>query len=77
MATKSQVIKLLAKQGATWSERYDFDEYEFECGLPEHLIWRYGCGSFAQQLDPGESMAQFWSSVMCIIDTGVIANPHE
>lgn len=73
MATKAQVIKLLAKQGATWSERQDFDEYEFDCMLPEPLIWKYGVGSFAQQKMSDETMAQFWSSVMCIIDTGVVS----
>jgi hypothetical protein len=77
MATKAQVIKLLAQQGATWSERYDFDEYEFECGLPEPLMWTYGCGSFAQTKMPDETMSQFWSSAMCIIGTGVVKAQDE
>lgn len=84
MATKSQVIKLLAKQGATWSERYDFDEYEFECGLPEPYVWKNGhdnrgvsgCGSFAQTKMYGETMSQFWDSVMDMIDYEVI-DPNQ
>ena len=76
MTTKAQVIKVLTKQGATWSERNDFGEYEFECVLPKHLIWEYGCGSFSQTRMPDETMAQFWSAAMEIIGTGVITAPE-
>lgn len=79
MATKTQVTRLLAKQGATWSEKNFFDEYEFECILPEPYIWKNGqgsadggCGSFAQTRMYDESMADFWDDVMAMIDCEVI-----
>lgn len=84
MATKTQVTRLLAKQGATWSEKKLFDEYEFECGLPEPYIWKNGegsadggCGSFAQTKMRGESMADFWSDVMMMIRHEVIDPTKE
>ena len=79
MATKTQVIRLLAKQGATWSEKTFFDDYEFECALPEPFVWDNGqggrgegCGSFAQTKMPGESMRNFWDDVMGMINYHVI-----
>lgn len=79
MATKTQVTRLLAKQGATWSEKKMFDEYEFECGLPEPYVWNNGygnrgegIGSFAQTKMYGESMADFWADVMMMINHEVI-----
>lgn len=79
MATKTQVTRLLAKQGATWSEKRLFDEYEFEAILPEPWIWKNGqgsadggCGAFAQTRMNGEPMSEFWSDVMSMIDHEVI-----
>lgn len=79
MATKTQVTRLLAKQGATWSEKKFFDEYEFECALPEPYIWNSGhkCGSFAQTKMAGESMRDFWEDVMGMIDYEVIDPTKE
>lgn len=78
MATKTQVTKLLAQQGADWSEKKYSDEYEFECGLPQPYIWDsgHGCGSFAQTLMRGESMRDFWDDVMTMINHPVIVDPH-
>lgn len=79
MATKTQVTRLLAKQGATWSEKKFFDDYEFECGLPDPYVWNNGygnsgtgVGAFAQTKMPGESMADFWADVMSMINHEVI-----
>lgn len=74
MATKTQVTRLLAKQGAVWSEKKFFDEYEFDAMLPEPYVWDNGdgCGSFAQTKMRGESMADFWDAVMGMIDYEVV-----
>lgn len=86
MATKTQVTRLLAKQGATWSEKKFFDEYEFECGLPEPYVWKngygntlaeQGCGSFAQTRMYDETMSEFWDSVMVMIDCEVVDPTKE
>jgi len=74
MATKTQVTRLLAKQGAVWSEKKFFDEYEFEAMLPEPYVWdgsngsEVGYGSFCQTKMYGETMAEFWDSVMVMIN---------
>ena len=76
MATKQQVIRLLEKQGAVWSEKKFLDEYEFEA-----YVWdgsdgsEVGYGSFAQTRMSGETMAEFWDSVMTMIDWPVV-NPN-
>jgi hypothetical protein len=85
MATKTQVTRLLAKQGAVWSEKKFFDEYEFEAMLPEPYVWNNGhsdnplsgLGSFAQTKMSGESMADFWQDVMSLIDHDVVVCPYS
>jgi hypothetical protein len=74
MATKAQVLKLLAKQGAKW-EIEKHDPFTFSAWLPEHLIWDsgYGTGLVTQEREYDETMSDFWSGVMCIIDAEVIA----
>jgi len=85
MATKTQVTRLLAKQGAVWSEKKFFDEYEFEAMLPEPYVWANGhsddplsgLGSFAQTKMRGELMADFWRAVMSLIDHDVVVCPYS
>jgi len=85
MATKTQVTRLLAKQGATWSEKTFFHEYEFEAALPEPYVWKNGhdsrgvsgIGAFAQTKMYDESMRDFWDSVMAMIDYEVIDPTKE
>lgn len=74
MATKAQVIKLLAKQGAEWEME---DAETFSAWLPDHLIWDsgYDCGIVTQEKDEDESWSKFWSDVMGVINAEVIPKP--
>jgi hypothetical protein len=75
MATKTQVIKLLQKQGAKW-EIEKHDPFTFSAWLPTGFIWDsgYGYGLVTQERDWDETMAQFWSGIMAVIDAEVIAD---
>lgn len=79
MANKTQVTRLLARQGAQWEEGEDCGDYLFSAWLPENLIWNtgYGCGSFMQTKERGESMAEFWDAVMCVIGGDVVAKDRD
>jgi hypothetical protein len=75
MATKTQVRKLAAKQGADFAEGYDaFGDYFAEVWLPEPYIWDngYGTGCCIQTQEPGEKMADFWDAMYDYIDATVI-----
>ena len=73
MATKTQVIKLLKKQGAEYEVESN-DPFTFSAWLPTVLIWDsgYGCGLTTQELQDGETMADFWDSFLAVIDAEVI-----
>ena len=75
MATKTKVLQLLQKQGAKW-EIEKRDPFTFSAWLPDGLIWDsgYGCGIVTQELEYNETMADFWDSVLAVIDAEVIAS---
>ena len=75
MATKTQVIKLLKKQGAEYEVESN-DPFTFSAWLPTGLIWDsgYGCGLTTQELQDGETMADFWDSFLAVIDAEVISD---
>lgn len=75
MATKTQVRKLAAKQGADFADGYDaFGDYYAEVYLPEPYIWDngYGTGCCIQTREHGERMADFWDAMYYYIDAAVI-----
>ena len=71
MATKAQVLKLLAKQGAEWEWE---NSYTFSAWLPEGLIWDsgYDCGLVTQEKDEDEPWSVFWQDIMAVIEADVI-----
>jgi hypothetical protein len=81
LATKTQVAKLAAKQGAEFITGYtSTDEFYAEVILPQGLIWDnyYGdLGQIYQEKDRKETMAQFWDSIIAVIDSPVIAERTE
>lgn len=78
MATKTQVIRLLTKQGAEW-EIEKLDPYTFSCWLPAHLVWDNGHhnGSLSQEKDGYgyETMSEFWTDIYNQINADVIPKP--
>lgn len=75
MASKGQVKKLAAKQGADFEEGYDaYGDYFAEVFLPEPYIWDngYGTGICIQTRERGETMAEFWQAMFDYINAPVI-----
>ena len=77
MATKTQVIRLLNKQGAEY-EIEKLDPYTFSAWLPEHLIWdnSHKTGMVTEEFDPyEETKSEYWDYILNQINYDVVAKP--
>lgn len=75
MATKAQVIKVLAQQKIAQWEVERTDPYTFSAWLPDGYIWDNGydrCGLVVQERMDDDTESGFWDGILCIVNAPVV-----